>query len=76
MSTLDFDVSNVEGILFLFFGLLVALFRKLGKPFWKKFMISQVLLSHSRLAELRQKDVLSDAEKNEYIEIVNDSLEI
>jgi hypothetical protein len=76
MSTLDFDVSNLEGFLFLFFGLMVALVRKVFKPIWKKFMVSQVLLSHSRLAELREKECLSDREKDEFVEIVKDSLEI
>jgi len=76
MSTLDFDITNVEGILLLIFGGVLALFRKLFKPFWKKYMVSQVLLSHSRLLELRGKEVLTDVEKDEFIEIVKDSLEI
>lgn len=76
MSTLDFDITNVEGILFLIFGVLVALFRKWVKPFWKRYMVSQVLLNHSRLSELMKKDVLSEEEKDEFIEIVKDSLEI
>jgi hypothetical protein len=39
-------------------------------------MVSQVLLTHSRLTELRGKEVLTEKEKDEFVEIVNDSLEI
>lgn len=76
MSTLDFDISNVEGILFLLFSFLCALIWKYVRPFWRRCLVSQVLLSHTRLSELRKKEILSEKEKSEFVEIVKDSLEI
>ena len=76
MTTLDFDITNIEGFLFLIFSVLCALAWRYFKPFWKRFMISQVLLTHSRLTELRGKETLTEKEKDEFVEIVNDSLEI
>ena len=74
MSTVDFDISNVEGILLLILGGILALFRRWFKPFWKRVIVSQVLSNHTKLKELREKDVLTDAEKDDYIDIVEDAL--
>jgi len=74
MSTVDFDISNVEGVLLLILGGILALFRRWIKPFWRRLIVSQVLSNHTKLKELREKDVLTDAEKDEYIDIVEDAL--
>ena len=74
MSSLDFDIENIEGALLLFFGGTLAVLRRWFKPFWRRLIVSQVLSNHTKLKEFREKKELTDADKDEYIDIVEDAL--
>ena len=74
MTTWDFEIRNFEGILLLVLGGILAIFRRWIKPFWRRLIVSQGLSNHTKLKELREKKELTDAEKDEYIDIVEDIL--
>ena len=71
----EFDVRNWEGLLFLFLSFLLGVVWKAVLPFWRKMIVSQYLLRHKELTELRGKEVLTEEEKDEFIEIVKDALD-
>jgi len=71
----EFDVRNWEGLLFLFLSFLLGVVWKVVLPFWRKMIVSQYLLRHKELTELRGKEVLTEEEKDEFIEIVKDALD-
>lgn len=71
----EFDVRNWEGLLFLFLSFLLGVVWKVVLPFWRKMIVSQYLLRHKELTELRGKEVLTEEEKDEFIEIVTDALD-
>jgi len=71
----EFDVRNWEGLLFLFLSFLFGVVWKVVLPFWRKMIVSQYLLRHKELTELRGKEVLTEEEKDEFIEIVKDALD-
>lgn len=70
----DIDISNVEGVLFLFFTFLAGILWKYFLPFWRKVIVSQFLLRHNKLMELRKKEELSVEEMKEFVRIVKDAL--
>lgn len=71
----EFDVRNWGGLLFLFLSFLLGVVWKVVLPFWRKMIVSQYLLRHKELTELRGKEVLTEEEKDEFIEIVTDALD-
>lgn len=71
----EFDVRNWEGLLFLFLSFLLGVVWKVVLPFWRKMIVSQYLLRHKELTELRGKEILTEEEKDEFIEIVKDALD-
>ncbi|MDD4377753.1 MAG: hypothetical protein PHH48_06425 [Eubacteriales bacterium] len=71
----DVDIRNWEGVLFLFLSFILGIIWKVLLPFWKKIVCSQYLLTHAKLTELREKEVLSEEEKDEFVDIVKDALD-
>jgi len=74
MSVAEVDLENTEGWLVLIGGAFIVFLKKYFRPFWRRLIISQVLTGHKKLKEYRAKETLTDAEKDEYIDIVEDAL--
>ncbi len=74
MSTAEFDIQNSEGWLLAIAGAVVVILKKGIKPFWRRLIVSQVLLGHKKLNEYRAKEELTKEELEDYKDIVEDVL--
>lgn len=74
MSVAEFDIKNIEEWVLLLVGGIIIILKKFLKPFWRRMVFYQVLTEHKKLNELRAKETLTEAEKDIYIDIVEDIL--